>query len=458
MNLRKIKKVYFLGIGGIGMSALARYFNFRGCEVHGYDLVCTSLTKKLEAEGMTIHYEDDVAMIPQKIDLVVVTPAIPDKHEELSFLRKSEIPMMKRAEVLGLISSDYKSIAVAGTHGKTTTSAILTHLLEETQGEITAFLGGILAKQKTNFLVGNSEYVVLEADEYDRSFLHLKPFILIIISMDADHLDIYGTVEDMREAYQQLTRQIQKGGQLILGPGVIGHMNEEWKEELKRNNIEVIVAQRDFAYEEVEIDDDRDYKFLFVDSNGNQLKLDKYLLPGLHNISNASLALQACKQMGVNLDDAARSLETFKGVNRRFEKVYSGKRILIDDYAHHPEELDNVVVTLKNLYKDRTVLAIFQPHLFSRTKDFYRDFARGLERLDKVILLPIYPAREKPIPGIKTELIYNLMKSDEKYLSTESELLDTIKQVRDFDVVITIGAADLDKHHLEIIEYLKSFE
>ncbi len=458
MNLQDVKKVYFLGIGGIGMSALARYFNLKRCEVHGYDLVCTSLTKKLEAEGMLIHYEDDVTLIPQKIDLVVFTPAIPDDHKELEFLRKSDIPLMKRAEVLGMISSDYKSIAVAGTHGKTTTSAILTHLLEEVQGGITAFLGGILAKQKTNFLFGNSEYVVLEADEYDRSFLQLQPYILIIISMDADHLDIYGTVEDMREAYRQLTRQIQKGGQLILGPGVIGHMSEEWKKELKEKSITVIVSQRDFSYEEVEIDDDRDYKFLFVDSDGSQLSIDKYLLPGLHNISNATLALQACKQIGLDLDLAAASLEKLRGVNRRFEKVYAGKRTLIDDYAHHPEELDNVIVTLKSLYSDKIVLAIFQPHLFTRTRDFYKGFARGLEQLDKVILLPIYPAREKPIPGVKTELIYNLMKSDKKYLSTESELLDTIEFVGDFDVVITIGAADLDKHHFKIIEYLKSFE
>lgn len=440
------------------MSALARYFNFRGCEVHGYDLVCTSLTKKLGVEGMVIHYDDDVTMIPQEIDLVVITPAIPEDHKELGFLRKSEVTLMKRAEVLGLISSDYKSIAVAGTHGKTTTSAILAHLLDETIGEITAFLGGILAEQKTNFLFGNSDYVVLEADEYDRSFLQLKPFILVIISMDADHLDIYGTVEDMRQAYRQLTKQMQSEGQLILGPGVIGQMSEEWKEELKRNNIDVVIAHRDFTYGEVEIDDDRDYKFAFVDSKGNQLKINKYLLPGLHNVSNASLALQVCKQLGVDLSLAGASLEKFKGVNRRFEKVYSGKRTLIDDYAHHPEELDNVIVTLNDLYSDRTVLAIFQPHLFSRTKDFYKGFAKGLEQLDKVILLPIYPAREKPMPGIKTELIYNLMRSDAKYLSTESELIETIKLVGDFDVVITIGAADLDKHHYKIIEYLKSFE
>ncbi len=453
MNPKRLKKVYFLGIGGIGMSALARFFNREGVEVHGYDLTKTKLTKKLEAEGMTIHYKESLKKIPKIIDLVVVTPAIPSDHKELQWFQKKGFLILKRAEVLGMISQGMKAIAVAGTHGKTTTCSIITHILKDSGMKTTAFLGGILAKEKTNFIYGDSKYVIIEADEYDRSFLHLHPKILVITAMDADHLDIYGSVEEMYDAYRQLTLQIKKGGTLILGAGVHRHFDEEWRLQLEKRKIKVVRHLEEFDFKNVSI---ANTKYRFDAQIGEKsIKNLTSNLPGLHNVSNSLAACYVAKKVGVKKKKIRAALKKFKGISRRFELVHDGKKVLIDDYAHHPEELKHTIKTVKSIYSDRKVLGIFQPHLYSRTQDFYKGFAKELSGLDGVILLPIYPAREQPMKGVKSEMIYNLITLEDKYLVKESKLLKHVEKLKEYDVIITLGASDLDKYHKGIIKLIK---
>ena len=452
MQLSDIKKIYFLGIGGIGMSAIARYFNHHGVKVYGYDLVNTSLTKKLEDEGMIIHYKEDISAIPKDIDLVVLTPAIPYEHEELKWFQKNNYTIKKRAEVLGLLSQEMNSIAIAGTHGKTTTSSLIGHILKYCGKDVTAFLGGILAEENSNYIQGDSDLVVLEADEYDRSFLHLHPTVLAIMSMDADHLDIYGTVEEMYKAYKQLTFQIKENGLLLLGPDVARKMSYEWMKGLAEKGIRVKRMFKDFDYENIRVEDSRYY----FDSRGvSEIKNIKSNLPGLHNLKNTIVGIQICQELGLSNQEIKKAISEFKGIKRRFEIVFEGDRILVDDYAHHPEELKNAVETVKDLYPGKKVLGVFQPHLYSRTKDFYRDFADELSHIDGIIVLPIYPAREEPIEGIKSELIYNLIKSNHKYLEEAPGFINRIKELKDYEVIITIGASDLDKYHGEIIKILK---
>ena len=454
MDIKRLKKIYFLGIGGIGMSALARYFNNEGIEIHGYDLTKTKLTKQLVKEGMCIHYKENTKKIPRDIDLVIMTPAIPADQKELIWLQKKGYPILKRAEVLGMISNEMHSIAVAGTHGKTTTSALIAHILKSADKKVNAFLGGILSKEKTNFLYGKSKYVILEADEYDRSFLHLYPDVLVIMSMDADHLDIYGTVAEMYKSYEQLTYQIKKGGLLILGPGIKSRISDEWRERLEKRKIKIVAQLQDFDYKNTRVENAK-YKFDAIIA-GKEIKKLSSNLPGLHNMSNALAAIMVARELGVKKKKIRQALKKFRGIKRRFERVHEGKKqVLIDDYAHHPEEVRNTVKTVKTLYSGKEVLGIFQPHLYSRTQDFYKEFAKELSGLDKVILLPIYPARELPIPGVDSAMIYNLISMDDKYLTTEADLISTIKGIKSFDVVITLGAADLDKHHKKIIKLLK---
>lgn len=454
MNPKKINKLYFIGIGGIGMSALARYFLNEGIEIHGYDLTKTKLSKKLEAEGMIIHYKEDINKIPKGIDMVVVTPAIPKSHKELVWFQNREYLILKRAEVLGMISKGMKTVAVAGTHGKTTTSSLITQILKYNDIKVTSFLGGILAKEKTNFVYGKSKICVLEADEYDRSFLHLHPEILVIMSMDADHLDVYGNVEEMYKAYQQLTYQVKKGGTLILGAGVHRHMDKVWLKKLKKRKIKVVRQLEEFDFENVHISNSK-YHFDAVLGKNKKVIDIQSNLPGLHNISNSLAACYVTRELGVKGKNIRKALKKFKGIKRRFEIVYDKKKTLIDDYAHHPEELRNTVKTLKALYTNRKVLGIFQPHLYSRTQDFYEGFAKELSGLDGVIVLPIYPAREEPIKGVKSEMVYNLITLDDKYLVKESKLIKQLKKMKDFDVIITIGASDIDKYHKEIIKLIK---
>lgn len=436
------------------MSALARYFNKEGVEIHGYDLTKTKLTKQLVKEGMSIHYKENTKKIPRDLDLVIQTPAIPKDQKELVWLEKKGYPILKRAEVLGMISEDMYSIAVAGTHGKTTTSALIAHILKRADKKVNAFLGGILSKEQTNFLYGKSDYVVLEADEYDRSFLHLHPDVLVIMSMDADHLDVYGTVAEMYKAYEQLTYQIKKGGLLILGAGVKARIKGEWRANLEKRKIKIVVQLEDFDYSKVRIDK---AKYMFdATIGGKEIKNLSSNLPGLHNLSNTLAAMVVARQLGVKKKKIRLALKKFKGIKRRFEIVHQGRnQVLIDDYAHHPEEVRNTVKTVKALYSGKKVLGIFQPHLYSRTKDFYKEFAEELSGLDGVILLPIYPARELPMQGVDSAMIYNLISMDDKHLATEKDLISTIKRIKTYDVIITLGAADLDKNHKKIIELLK---
>lgn len=452
-NGKRLKRVYLIGIGGIGMSALARYFNNEGVKVSGYDLVETPLTQKMIKEGIKIHYKEDPKSISKKVDLVIVTPAIPEDNKELRYCVKQGYEVKKRAEVLGMLSKGKRLIAIAGTHGKTTTSSILAHILESADEEVTAFLGGILTKEKTNFIHGKSETIIAEADEYDRSFLHLKPEVLVITSMDADHLDIYGSVEEMRKAYKQLTYQIKKGGVLILGPGVIRDIDLKWRAKLDKRKIKIIRQLKHFDFGKIKIENSK----CTFDVTVGEMTLENIhtKLPGIHNIINTSIAILIAKLEGVSDKKIKSALKSFKGIKRRFETVYKGDRILIDDYAHHPEELKFAVKTVKDLYPGKKVLGIFQPHLYSRTQDFYKEFAKELEGLDAVLLMPIYPAREEPINGVKSELIFNLIAMNEKYLVNEKNLIKTLKGMLDYEVVMTIGAADLDKYHKKIIKVIK---
>jgi len=452
-KVKDIKKIYFIGIGGIGMSALARYFKREGAEVSGYDLVKSPLTMELESEGIEVYYKEKIKHVPKDVDLVVYTPAIPSDHKELRHCQQNDIPLKKRAEVLGLIGKGKKMIAVAGTHGKTTTSALITQLLNGGGKDVTAFLGGIMTRENTNFIHGDSNIVVAEADEYDKSFLQLYPEILVVTSMDADHLDIYGDEESMLMAYEQLTCQIKKKGVLILGPDVIRKISSSWMEKLRKRKIKVVRILRDFDFDRIKIEDGQ-YSF---DVRVGDMWLNglEMILPGMHNIINASVSILVAKILGIDDRKIAMKLRHFKGIKRRFETVYKGDRVLIDDYAHHPEEINFAVKTVKDMYSEKKVLGIFQPHLYSRTRDFYKGFADALSGLDGVIILPIYPARELPIEGITSDIIFNLITMDEKYIVEEGDLIERVKQLTEYDVVITLGASNLDKHHKKLVKTLK---
>ncbi len=437
MKISKLKKVYFLGIGGIGMSAIARYLHAKGVKVFGYDKTKTKLTKNLEKSGMKIHYQEDVNLIPEKIDLIVYTPAIPDENLEKKYLLKSGIPMKKRAEVLGWITKEGKCLAIAGTHGKTTTSAILTHLLKVGGVDCNAFLGGIAGNYKSNFVPGRSKIMVVEADEYDRSFLHLDPYAAVITSMDPDHLDIYQDGENMvSSGFGAFARKIQQGGHLYLKDGLTlrkpngvnkSSYGVESGEVCARN---VKVKKGYFHF---------DYCF------GNKIWSDlKFSLPGLHNVENAVAAISLARLVKVKEADIRRGLVSFKGVKRRFEFIIRNtKQVYIDDYAHHPTELSAAISAARMLYPEKKITGIFQPHLFSRTRDFKRGFAKALDRLDEIILLPIYPAREKPMKGVTSNSIFDLMKSKNKNIVKKEDLIGFLKNKKT-EVLMSLGAGDID--------------
>lgn len=436
------------------MSALARYFLNKGIEIFGYDLTQSSLTKKLEAEGMMIHYSEDLDKIPKDIDLVVYTPAIPQSNREFVWLNENNYIIKKRAEVLGLISKQHSTIAVAGTHGKTSTSSLIAHILTYCGLDISAFLGGILKQQNSNYIQGNSDIVVLEADEYDRSFLQIYPDILIITSLDADHLDIYKSHRSMIDAYEQFISQISIGGTLILMDDFSNSFSFRWKDSIERNGINVLQLNDDFGFENVRISDTR-YVFDFKSKESSLNELIS-IMPGLHNISNVCASVMVAILNSCSSENIKEALHSFKGIKRRFEVVYEDKKVLLDDYAHHPTELKNAVETVNRLYAGRSIIGIFQPHLYSRTADFYQGFARELEALDEIWILDIYPAREEPIEGIKSEMIFNLIRNDNKRLLHTSELVEALrKEKENLDVVITLGASDIDKYHNEIVEILK---
>jgi UDP-N-acetylmuramate--alanine ligase len=447
--LNDIKTVYFVGIGGIGMSAIARYFHGRGAAVHGYDKTATHLTRKLEQEGMKIHYTEEVSAIPEGIDLVIYTPAVPAEHAELQYFRDHGFPLKKRAEVLGIISRGMRTIAVAGTHGKTTTSTMVAHLLRVGGVDCTAFLGGIAGNFDSNYLLGQSEWVVVEADEYDRSFLQLSPDLAVITSMDPDHLDIYGDPQNMLETgFLAFARRLKEGGRL-------------WVEEKLKSHFPAFERVSTYGLNGGQYYSDNlrvEDGFFAFDYHSPEKDMEALQLsfPGAHNVENATAAITIALQLGVTEADIRQALRTFKGVKRRFETIYRDEqRVYIDDYAHHPSELRAAIGAARMLFPERRITGIFQPHLYSRTQDFADGFAEALDLLDEIILLDIYPAREKPIPGVDSELILGKMKNTNKQLTQMSGLLDLIKQKRP-EVLLTLGAGDIDTLIEPIASWLES--
>ncbi len=447
MKLEDIKKIYFIGIGGIGMSALARYFNNRQVEVFGYDKTETTLTKKLVDEGIKIHFEDDILQIPEGVDLVVFTPAIPNSHSELNYLLENNLPVKKRSEVLGIISRSKKAIGVAGTHGKTSTSSILTWILKVGGVDCTAFLGGIAQNFESNFVEGKSDWVVIEADEYDRSFLQLNPDMSIILSMDADHLDIYGDASTMQKTFFEYADKTKPNGFVFVKDGL--------RMPFSKNGItygQFGIDKGSYRAENVRVENGYfvfDFKSWI--ENINDIKIT---LAGKHNVENATAAIAVAQQLGIKGDDIKKALATFKGIKRRFERIFDNDEIVyIDDYAHHPSELKVAIEAAKMLFPNNKITGIFQPHLFSRTNDFVDGFAAELDELDEVILMDIYPARELPIEGVTSKIIFDKMKNSNKVMVTKSTLMDELEN-RKVEVLLTLGAGDIDTFVEEIKNWL----
>jgi UDP-N-acetylmuramate--alanine ligase len=445
MEAQNIKSVFFVGIGGIGMSALARFFNMRGVKVVGYDKIETILTKKLVEEGIQVHYEDDVAHIGEGIELVVYTPAIPADHKQMKYFKDHGYKIMKRAELLGLISKTHQTLAIAGTHGKTTTSALVAHTLLACNEKISAFLGGILNGYNTNYFLGDSPYVVVEADEFDRSFLHLSPFITALNSIDPDHLDIYGNNEAIRESYLEFVNKTSIDGYLMIASNAAQDLGTEEMDKLK-SKYKVLI----FGFEEgndvyvnfLEVKNGR-VVFDFFSPFGSIEKV-QLRMPGIHNISNAAVAITIALILGKNNEDVWKAIDNFEGIKRRFEWIVdSTDKVYIDDYAHHPTELKMSIGAARMIYPGKKVLGIFQPHLFSRTRDFMDGFAQELSKLDEVILMDIYPARELPIEGITSKLLFDKIENENKYLLSPEEILEKVKE-KSFDVVMTLGAGNID--------------
>ena len=457
MELKDINAVYFVGAGGIGMSAIARYFIHRGVVVAGYDKTPSELTRQLEKEGMLLHYDENTAEIPHacrnsKNTLVVYTPAIPADHKELAFFRENGFDVEKRAQVLGMLTRTHKGLCVAGTHGKTTTSAMCAHIMHQSHVDCNAFLGGITKNYGTNYILSKtSDYVVIEADEFDRSFHWLRPWMSVITSTDPDHLDIYGTKEAYLESFRHYTTLIQRGGALII------HKDLEMKQDVQ-DGVTVYTYSRDsgdFHAENIVIENG-EITFDFISPVGNVsgIRLGQ---PIPINIENGVAAMAMAQLNGCTAEELKYGMETYRGVDRRFDfKIKNDKIVFLSDYAHHPKEIYQSAKSIRELYKDKKITAIFQPHLYTRTRDFYKDFAASLSLLDEVVLCEIYPAREQPIPGVTSKLIYdNLAPGVEKYMIKESEVTDFVRN-HDFEVLIVLGAGDLDNHVPEITKILLS--
>jgi len=449
--LLRIKEhsIYFLGIGGIGMSALARYFIAKGYQVHGYDRTSTTLTSILESEGMIIHYHEDISLIPAETGLVVFTPAIPATNTELQYLQNSGVRMMKRAEVLGMLSSEYQTIACAGTHGKTTTSCMVSYLLQQSHVGCQAFLGGISRNFENNFLISEtSPFMVVEADEYDRSFLQLHPFIAIITSIDSDHLDIYNNIESVHEAFTDFTGNIVPKGSLIIKKGLDLQLQLPLDGKVYRYAVNEVA---DFYASELKLVNSL-YHFDFNYPGGkiNNLVLG---IPGLYNVENAVAALAAVIVAGATPEELSKGLATFKGVKRRFDiRLNEPNMVYIDDYAHHPEEIKACIRSARAMFPDRKLTGVFQPHLYSRTRDFAEEFAQSLSLLDEILLLPIYPARELPIPGIDSEMLLSLIHHNNKHLVQKTEI-PAYFTGKHIEVLITMGAGDIDT----LVEPIETF-
>ena len=447
------KTYYFVGIGGIGMSAIARYLKNNGHNIYGYDRTRTQLTAELEKEGMNVTYEDDINHLPEVIDLAIYTPAIPAENKILKEIIKRGIQLNKRAFALAEIVKEKKVIAIAGTHGKTTTSGLLAHLLYNSKIGCSAFLGGIANNYSTNMLCDTkSEYVVVEADEYDRSFLNLNPFVSAITSISPDHLDIYQNKENLEQAFAQFANQTDKNGHVFLKKEV----NIEIDEQIKTNTYSLTDIESDYYAWNVRVSNGSYY---FDYHTPGKVYYDMQMTyPGIHNIENAVLALSIALSLGVNEYELRAALKSFKGMKRRFDlKCKTDETIYYDDYAHHPEEIEATITSLKHLYPNKRICGIFQPHLYSRTKDFADQFAEALENLDDIILLPIYPAREEAIPGITSKTILHKINKMDKYHVTKEQLFPLLSALQP-ELLVTLGAGDIDQLGEPIIQLLKEDE
>jgi UDP-N-acetylmuramate--alanine ligase len=455
MEIKDIKAVYFVGAGGIGMSAIARYFISRGLVVAGYDKTPSDLTRQLEKEGMLIHYEENIDAIPAACKqpescLIIYTPAIPAEHQELQFFRQHGFEIQKRAQVLGTLTREHKGLCVAGTHGKTTTSTMCAHIMHQSHLDCNAFLGGISKNYGTNYILSDSDYVVIEADEFDRSFHWLRPWMSVITSTDPDHLDIYGTKEAYLESFRHYSELIQPEGALIIHKGL--EMKEHLQDNVRR--YDYALQEGDFHSENIVIENGEiTFDFVSPIENVKGIQLGQ---PIPINIENGIAAMAMAQLAGCTADELRNGMKTFKGVDRRFDfKIKTDKLVFLSDYAHHPKEIYQSAKSIRELYRNRKITAIFQPHLYTRTRDFYKDFADALSQLDEVILTEIYPARELPIEGVTSALIYdNLRPGIEKQIIRKDDVLDLVKR-RDFDVLIVLGAGDLDNQVPQITKILE---
>jgi UDP-N-acetylmuramate--alanine ligase len=453
------RSVYFLGIGGIGMSALARFLHTQGSRIWGYDKTPTTLTDELSAEGMSIHFEENIDLIPEKIDLVIYTPAIPGDHKELRFFLDKKIPVLKRSEMLGKVTKDFSTLAVAGTHGKTTTSTLIAHILKTAGINATAFLGGISKNYRTNFISPSTipdnsseknsvkKYVVVEADEFDRSFLQLYPEISVITSMDEDHLDIYTKPGELQSAFIEFAGHTMPEGSLIYKKGLPLELFSKSGISVKTYSLE---TGSDYFPSNIRTQEGL-YEFDIVMP---ETVIEKVILglPGRFNLENAIAASAVAHEIGISAEPIREALRTYAGVNRRFDfRVRTRDFVYIDDYAHHPEEIKACISAVREIYPGRRITGVFQPHLYSRTRDFLDQFARSLEKLDEVLLLDIYPARETPIPGITSQLLLERINVKQKKLCTGETLLSELVSLKP-EILLTMGAGDIDQWADKIIQ------
>jgi len=441
--LKKSGQLYFIGIGGIGMSAIARYFHFHGKQVSGYDKTESVLTRELNKEGISVHYEDNPSLAPENPDLIVYTPAIPKSHKEMHYYTINHFPILKRSDILGIITAHTYNICISGTHGKTTVSTMLAHILRDSGFGCNAFLGGIAVNYNTNFWSNERKVCVVEADEYDRSFLKLLPDIAVITSMDPDHLDIYGTEEKMQEAFIEFTSKIKDKGLLFYKYGLprVSEFKTSKTVSYHLDDPQAAIHAFDIKPE------NGGYRFN-VKVSDKTIENVHLNMGGLHNVENASVSIAIAVEMGIESEVIRKGVGCFRGVKRRFEYILKSEKIIfIDDYAHHPEELRALIAGTKLLFKERKCTVIFQPHLFTRTRDMADGFAKSLDLADEIILLPIYPARESPIEGVSSKLIAERMSNKNVELCSKEEVLKKIQDgiKRDLlSVVVSAGAGDID--------------
>ena len=457
MKIKNIHSAYFIGIGGIGMSALARWFHHNGVQVYGYDKTSTKLTTQLESEGISIHFEDEIEKMPEfvfknsKEVLIVYTPAIPKDHKGFNYLKEQGIILYKRSEVLGKLTEGMFTIAVAGTHGKTTTSSMIAHLLKSGKKDIAGFLGGITTNYDTNMIMNQGDYkkaiIVVEADEFDRSFLTLKPNIAVVTSTDADHLDIYGKLEELKKSFSLFLENVNPNGQAYIKDGL---WDDIASKKIKAQPLSYGLNAGDVRALNVQV---KDAKFVFdVALNDTIIKGFQLSVPGFHNVENAVVSIAIAHQLGLNEKEILEGIKTYRGVKRRFEYIIQRDGfVFIDDYAHHPSEIQAMLTSVRALYPEKKVSVLFQPHLYSRTRDFAVEFSQSLSLADEVMLLDIYPARELPIEGVSSDILLESIQVDEKYKVDKETIIDYLSN-RELEVFITMGAGNID----QLVEPLKN--